>query len=388
MESIKLIDTSGEDKSSPSFWTSQPSFVSKEGTEDGTAACVRQGYSSEPTKFVLQCKCFWRLRSSASLNSECVGSIRRGTELTGVLVPEDVPQTYGEWFVRITKFEKSSLPLVHGASGTLPRCPVYCLYRNSRGSGLVELKQLGPGVDKQVAPSVDRPPTFNSKPADLSVEDGEDELLEQKNATEEIPLTWKLLGQVEGIVQYFTRLAGPKEIGITETMKEKYIEKPSDAFAKRQRKLFTQAAQRLKEVVGELDGTARTACVRNAFTGLSKDVQCAFQRLHSELEETAVKVLEIERQERPWRAEATMDIHKSTSEGLDLQHFLRLCHVLELTSRKPEEFREAKQHLVTFSQRYCQDLEQQCHNLRRRRSEKAQAQERTPALGVPARSSR
>jgi hypothetical protein len=203
-----------------------------------------------------------------------------------------------------------------------------------------------------------------------------EEDIEQKNATEEIPLTWKLLGQVEGIVQYFSRLAAPKEIGVTEALKDKYAQKPEDTFAKRQRKLFTQAAARLKELVGELDGIARTASVSNALVGMPKDVQAAFTRLHSELEETAVKVLEVERQERPWRAEATMTVPER-GQGMDLQHFLRLCHVLELSSRKPEDFRETKQHLITFCQRHGQDLEQQCHNLRRRRNEKVRTPERT-----------
>lgn len=211
-----------------------------------------------------------------------------------------------------------------------------------------------------------------------------DDDIEQKTATEEIPLTWKLLGQVEGIVQYFSRLAAPKEIGVTETIKNKYTQKPADTFAKRQRKQFTMATARLKELVGELDGIARTACVSNALFGMPKDMQGAFLRLHIELEETAAKVLEGERQERPWRAEATMDVPgRTNSQGVDLQHFLRLCHVLELTSRKPEEFREAKQHLINFSQRYCQDLEQQCHNLRRRRNEKAS--ERASTGASPAR---
>lgn len=310
-------------------------------------------------RFLVRCEGRWRVRSSPSLISKVLGTIANGTI---VLVKDQ--QNVGLW-IRVAQFEVQEKYGISTIKRDLSSDGyMYCLRRNALGYGLYEI-----GVEPLDGPLVTLPDELTSELQSEAQQATADK-------TEDVSLTWKLLGAAESVTQFVMNLAPSQDPASSEDMRLMMMKRPQDVFEVKQREQLKKAACNLKEI---------TKCIIDAMhdsnddptVALSPEVRGRFIRLRQSLSQAAMatplvvlaptsNVVDVP---APQLAPADDEPHSVViGNGLDWQEatgpkgelikFVEHCTRLERSESWPELCLATKQEVVNFSQKHLRDLEE------------------------------
>lgn len=327
-------------------------------------------------RFTVRCEGRWRVRSAPSLSSKVVGTISSGTIVVGEVAPTEgtdplaSPETAAEeldvhppeiakamrsisaLWVRVIRFEPQE-PLGvseirhDSASGGL----LYCLRRNAMGYGLyqsdVELMQ-GPLINL---------------PEHLAVELRLDAQKASSDKSEDVSLTWKILGAAESFGRLFASPNDSDEGGINEDIKPIARRRPEDMFEVKQREQLKKAANSLRTPLEKLIAKAKgeKSDHIDLLTGLPVEVRRRFARVRSSLAASTssssglvAAVFPLEEQ----KAEVTDEAQQPCAEGsvAELQKFVQLCERLERTGGWCGISLELRTEMMNFGSKHSRDV--------------------------------
>eukprot|EP00931_Biecheleriopsis_adriatica_P050540 TRINITY_DN29269_c0_g1_i1.p1 TRINITY_DN29269_c0_g1~~TRINITY_DN29269_c0_g1_i1.p1 ORF type:complete len:490 (-),score=110.35 TRINITY_DN29269_c0_g1_i1:79-1548(-) len=329
-------------------------------------------------RYTVRCEGRWRVRSAPSLSSKVIGTIANGTIVVGedvhgeisgpgaMLDPSQssVPEALNEamrsitaLWVRVIRLEAqepmgvSEIKRDSATGGEL-----YCLRRNAMGYGLYQA-----GVEPLNGQLI-------TLPENLAVELRLDAQRAASDKTEDVSLTWKLLGAAESIGQFFSSSA-EDEAGINEDIKPTCRRRPEDMFEVKQREQLKKAAASLRAPVEKLVAKARDEAIPPAgpgdlFGGMTKEIGRRFARLRSSLSQSTSSSGSLVVSTYPGQEEMTGPVDNdgntlAVAEGSidELQSFTVLCERIERTGGWSGMSLELRREFLNFSVKHARDIE-------------------------------
>lgn len=364
--------------------------------EIGDAACEVpiEELAAGHKRFSVRCEGRWRVRSAPSLSSKVIGTISNGTIVIGELaqsefllqsgsvhtsMPTRTPVSgisvadggaIGSLWVRVHRFETEDPQGVSeirrdAASGGV----LYCLRRNALGYGLYEL-----GVEPLDGALI-------TLPEHLAAELRFDAQRAASDKTEDVSLTWKILGAAENLGRFFNQMGtAADEGGVNEDMKVQIRQRPDEVFEARQRDQLKKAAAALKKATQSIITKAGTS-EADVLEGLPKEIARRFGRLRTQLAVSSectsplvLSPLQTQQQQSsppsptsPTNSGNAEQEQEKLQKGTigDLQKFVELCERLERTGGWSELSSVLRQDVTNFSMKHAQDLEQHARFLAR-----------------------
>jgi len=350
----------------PSAYQQDVSPTPDRGSQDASEVSCEKRYT-------VRCEGRWRVRSAPSLNSKVVGTISNGTivhgedchgeisgpsdlsSYSGTQLTEAQKSITGLW-VRVLRLEAqepmgvSEIKRDSATGGEL-----YCLRRNAMGFGLYQL-----AVEPLDGPLV-------TLPEALALELRLDAQRAASDKTEDVSLTWKLLGAAESFGKLFSYEAGGDEGGINEDIKPTARRRPEDMFEVKQREQLKKAASSLRAPTEKLVNKAsEEGAAGDLLAGLQKDLARRYARLRRDLFSStfAVGSLVVTLGEAvgddkstgsPMEASASSASSSSpAAEGSieELQTFIQTCERLERTGGWSGLGPELRLEVINFSAKH------------------------------------
>lgn len=327
-------------------------------------------------RFTVRCEGRWRVRSAPSLSSKVVGTISSGTIVVGqvcttegidplasrAIAPEELnahPPEIAEamrsitaLWVQVTRFEpQEPLGVSEIRHDSASGGQLYCLRRNAMGYGLYQ-SDVEPMQGQLV-----------NLPENLAVELRLDAQKASADKSEDVSLTWKLLGAAES----FGRLFGPSgetdEGGMNEDIKPIARRRPEDMFEVKQREQLKKAANSLRTPLEKLLAKAKEENSEHVdlLAGLPIEVRRRFARVRASLNASSSSssnlVVPVIPSEDP-KAEATNEAQELAAEGssVELQTFVQLCERLERTGGWCGLGLELRTEMMNFSSKHSRDV--------------------------------
>jgi len=343
-------------------------------------------------RFMVRCEGRWRVRSAPTLGSRVIGTVAAGTM---VIAQDDVPENTDTpafpsstprssyldhinpetaaisrritaLWVRVAKFEAkepsgiSEIKFDAYSSGVM-----YCLRRNALGYGLYEV-----GVEPLDGQLI-------TLPEELAFELRADAQRANSDKSEDVSMTWKLLGAAESIGRFFSlQFTGSGQDGVNEELKTQAKRKPEEAFEVRQREQLKKAAGNLKRATQML--IDKGADSGDITSGLPKEVRRPFERLREALISAAAAKMAQVSSRCDSRGESAMDevngvpelpnnlaLLKDDMKGTpkELQHFVDICIRMERVGAWPELKPDLRQEIINFSNKFCRTIEDHSRTL-------------------------
>lgn len=346
--------------------------------------------------FVVLCEGRWRVRSAPSLNSKVLGTIANGTVvmakeaitegfeggsgttslvastvaalgLAGAAVASSISQnnmdkeicnidTLWVQVVRLEAREPNGVSEIKkdSASGGI----LYCLRRNALGYGLYET-----GVESLEGPLL-------MLQQHLAMELRADAQRATSDKSEDLSLTWKLLGAAESFGKLFSSMSSlVDEGGVSEDIPLDGRQS-EDLFEVKQRENLKRAAASLRRIVQKISSKAADALPQEDLTAsLPKDVGRRFAKIRSSLHAAGVVTGHVAAQNSTLGSlpvgTATSVANDDVAEGnlADLDRFGDLCLRLERTGGWPELGSDLRQEIINFNQKHCTLLEEFARNI-------------------------
>ncbi|CAE8623141.1 unnamed protein product [Polarella glacialis] len=376
----------------PPAWQSSENVgtVSSTWNDPGLTAYGSTGADSEPGQkhFIVRCEGRWRVRSAPSLSSKVIGTIAHGTKVLGqdhylsgerpadavykpaaIRMPDgsaaspemsrEAVHSISSLWVRVLRLEAqeplgiSEIKRDHATGGEL-----YCLRRNAMGYGLYEAD-----IEPLEGPLI-------TLPENLAVELRLDAQRAASDKSEDVSLTWKLLGAAESVGRFFSSMAGGDEDegGINEDMKPQARRRPEDVFEVKQREQLKKAAAGLRTPLLKLIHKASSenvAASGDLLVGLPKEVGRRFARLRVNLVASSCSSSMLVVSDISQASPAVSSDQKAAlssgpgAEGclVELQQFVQLLERAERTGGWADVSSELRQEVINFSTKYARDLE-------------------------------
>jgi len=326
---------------------------------------------------MVRCEGRWRVRSAPTLGSKVIGTVSNGTILVAqdpgdephekVLPGADAPT--GDYmtslWVKCFRFEAqeaggvSELKRDAAAGGNL-----YCLRRNALGYGLYD-------VDFEPMEG-----TLVNLTEGLSTELRLDAQKAAADKSEDVSLTWKLLGAADSVGRFFGFGQDDEGFaGVTDELRPAARRRPEEVFEVRQRETLKKAAgalnkatKRIIEKAGSADGDVMAALT-------PKDLVRRFARIRRDLAATAsaapvvVTIAPVQASAPPPSAflpgaagtadggVAAPEVEAPEGSVLELLRFAELCGRLERSGGWPELTSELRTEVVNFSVKHASQLE-------------------------------
>eukprot|EP00443_Scrippsiella_acuminata_P113590 CAMPEP_0115645488 /NCGR_PEP_ID=MMETSP0272-20121206/38427_1 /TAXON_ID=71861 /ORGANISM="Scrippsiella trochoidea, Strain CCMP3099" /LENGTH=413 /DNA_ID=CAMNT_0003082959 /DNA_START=23 /DNA_END=1264 /DNA_ORIENTATION=+ len=297
---------------------------------------------AEPKRFVVRCRSMWRIRASPSLSAQTLGSVPHGTIIVGFLLDgasEDDP--VDNW-IRISHIEGEP------PSQQAARKARYIYHRNSGGWGLYNLDDEGAGP---ALAGMGLGPEVGLLGTSLSGSGRQRRGAQGRRHTEtaeDVSLTWKVLGHVDTLVDFFSNLSVRKEEGVSEKLCSKAEQRPQDIFVKKQKSQFKHAARDLKRAMCKLKDTATSlpGGASALIDVMPMDIRGRFVRLCEHL--VGLK-----------GATAPADVSTISRDAL-LTDCVMILGCLECSWDVPGLTNDLKKEMVAFSQQHSKDLQDHC----------------------------
>jgi len=375
--------------------SASPASIAVGPTVATAATAVAPSNESELIRFVVRCEGRWRVRSAPSLSSKVIGTVANGTVVFAQEEPSETSATdstqmdapvrtvaaeeaaapaeaeagtgIGSLWVRVSRFEaQEPMGVSEIKRDTASGGVVYCLRRNAVGYGLYKA-----GVEALDGPLL-------TLPEHLSTELRSDAHRAAAEKSDDVSLTWKLLGAAESVGNFFrsTMSMGDDEGGVSEDMKPQVRRRPEEIFEVRQREQLKKAAGTLKRVVQKLISKGQAApgaCPEDLTAGLPKEIGRRFARLRAALSATSTVSPLVVSHQPAQASDATAAAMPGSSEDVldpplsggivDLERFQELLGRLERTGGWPELGNELRQEVSNFSSKHSRDLEEFANRL-------------------------
>eukprot|EP00930_Biecheleria_cincta_P020678 TRINITY_DN15493_c0_g3_i1.p1 TRINITY_DN15493_c0_g3~~TRINITY_DN15493_c0_g3_i1.p1 ORF type:complete len:500 (+),score=88.73 TRINITY_DN15493_c0_g3_i1:150-1649(+) len=326
-------------------------------------------------RFTVRCEGRWRVRSAPSLSSKVVGTISSGTIVVGDICPTEgvnpltsrpfAPEEFDihppeiaeamrsitALWVQVTRFEaQEPLGVSEIRHDSASGGRLYCLRRNAMGYGLYQSD-----VEPMQGPLV-------NLPDNLAVELRLDAQKASSDKSEDVSLTWKLLGAAESFGRLFGSSNDSDEGGINEDIKPIARRRPEDMFEVKQRDQLKKAANSLRTPLEKLLAKAKeeNADHIDLLNGLPIEVRRRFARVRASLNASSSSssnlVVPVIPLEEP-KAEVT-DEPQTFAEGssAELQNFVQLCERLERTGGWCGLGLELRTEMLNFSSKHSRDI--------------------------------
>lgn len=322
------------------------------------------------------------MRTSATLASKILGTLSNGMVVVGEEVdsergggfkgwlqqetPRNQPQpqegalapaSFTALWVRVHRFEGPDGAVVN-LRKELIRNGAFCLRRNALGFGLYEV-----GVEATEGP-------LQALPEILALELHEDAYELSLGATEDVSLTWKLLGAVDSISQFFWKLAGTTEEGGEITISHPR-RKPEDMLESKQRERLRKAAGALRSALEKIVDRAGSGQHVELLSRLPPDVRRPLLRLRESLVTSAPRAVMLCRKSgipaSPWLAEKApaVEIEVQPKSDLEqLEQLIQMCRTMERQGSWPEMDRALRAEVISFSQTHVAALEEFAKSLK------------------------
>jgi len=320
-------------------------------------------------RYLVRCEGRWRVRSAPSLNSKVIGTIANGTtvvgqDCSGEILMEAVQETPSstvqqdanltprslhkavesltKLWVKVVRFEASEpVGVSEIRRDTATGGGIYCLRRNAVGYGLYQ-----EDTEPQKGPLVHLPQA-------LALELRLDAQHAASERTEDVSLTWKLLGAAESFGRFFSDEAGFSEDIKTPSSRRK----PEDMFELKQRDQLKKAVASLRTPLKELTEKATEAGIdesNDLLAALPKDLSRRFARLRSLiLSASAAANALVVRTSEPVPSDGQM-VDGSIKE---LSGFIACCETLERTGAWACLDTKNRQEVIAFSTTHAADLQ-------------------------------
>ncbi|CAE7344018.1 unnamed protein product, partial [Symbiodinium necroappetens] len=241
-------------------------------------------------RYSVRCEGRWRVRSAPSLSSKVIGTIAHGTVVLGedcageilaqgmsgtmpvpsfqqdMSMPSSILQealdSITALWVKVTRFEaQEPMGVSEIKRDSATGGGIYCLRRNAMGYGLYQSS-----AEPRDGPLI-------LLPEHLGLELRLDAQRAASDRTEDVSLTWKLLGAAETVGRFFS--SAEDEVGMKEDMQavSASLRRPEDLFEVKQREQLKKAVAALRvplaELLAKANGEGRAA---DLLAGLPKDV--------------------------------------------------------------------------------------------------------------------
>lgn len=283
-------------------------------------------YHKYHQRFAVRCQCHWRIRSQPSLNSKALGAIAKGTFVVGDFVDDhglSADSATATW-IKVTRFEPPVQ--VDREPGGL----MFCYRRNGQGHGLYKV-----GAE-------DRDGRLCALPDTRAC----DTAAGARAESEELSLTWKLLGTVDSITQFFRRCT--EETGVVEPLQTTTRRRPDQLLEAQRRDVLKKAAKRLRQAATKLTATSGAKSTEKATVGMPSMARARFARLCKRVVETNV----------------CSGKYYAADDAGELPVFIELCRRIESSGSWEEVGRELAQDLINFSQNDVNELDHHCRRLK------------------------
>ncbi|CAK9006514.1 unnamed protein product [Durusdinium trenchii] len=320
-------------------------------------------------RYVVRCEGRWRVRSAPSLNSKVIGTIANGTIVFGEdcsgevhpetsvqdmeglmqqdesIEPEVLQKALGSLtalWVKVTKLEaQEPMGVSDIKRDTATGGGIYCLRRNAVGYGLYQ-----ENAEPLTGPLIHLPPG-------LGLELRLDAQRAASERTEDVSLTWKLLGAAESL----GRLFGSDESGFSEDIKTPSRRRPEDLFELKQRDQLKKALSSLRAPLVELVEKAKEGHHESQalLTTLPRDLSRQFARLRSSVlaahaEANSLVVRPMQETEEKSGGPLMGSIE-------ELSNFNAACEALERTGAWACLDAKIRQEVIAFSASHAQEIQ-------------------------------
>lgn len=368
--------------------SSNPVASAATGTEGANGGTSATPLEPGVRRHLVRCEGRWRVRSAPSMSSKVIGTIANGTIVLARDEPPDDgsggsggvskkpaairlppngnvdPDVISSLWVRVVRFETQEPTGVSEIKrDTASGGAMFCLRRNALGYGLYEVD-----VEPLEGPLV-------TLPENLSSELRSDAQRAAADKSEDVSLTWKLLGAAESFGRFFSHSmsATDETGGINKEIRAPVKRRPEEVFEARQREQLKKAAGNLKKATQKLVDIAKGAdgsqqAQIDVTAGLPKQIIIRFARLRSSLATCATGATLIVAKPpaaSPNAAAATSSSATPAASKLvpdsvtgDLERFIELCTRVERTGGWPELSNELRQEVINFAQKHVRDLEE------------------------------
>jgi len=274
--------------------------------------------------------------------------VRSGVEIGGT----GNGSAIGSLWVQVVRFEAQEVMGVSEIKrDTASGGALYCLRRNALGFGLYLS-----GFE-----SIDGP--LLTLPEQLSSELRSDAQRAAADKTEDVSLTWKLLGAAETVGRFFSQMGTGSTVdegGIQEDMKPLQRRRPEEVFEVKQREQLKKAATSLRKATQKMIDKAHVATTEDLTAGMPKDIGRRFARLRACLASqagTSPLVVMPYQPSAPATPVSSGDGCVVEGSVQDLQQFDSHLARLERTGGWPELSNDLRQELSNFSAKHTRDLE-------------------------------
>lgn len=338
-------------------------------------------------RYSVRCEGRWRVRSAPSLSSKVIGTIAHGTVVLGedcageilaqgmsgttpvpsfqqdMSMPSSILQealdSITALWVKVTRFEaQEPMGVSEIKRDSATGGGIYCLRRNAMGYGLYQSS-----AEPRDGPLI-------LLPEHLGLELRLDAQRAASDRTEDVSLTWKLLGAAETVGRFFS--SAEDEVGMKEDMQavSASLRRPEDLFEVKQREQLKKAVAALRvplaELLAKANGEGRAA---DLLAGLPKDVSRRFSRLRSSLIAATSETNSLVVCPR-WAGQeemtgpivqdaantAAFDV-KVEGNGQDLLNFVAVCEKLERTGSWTCVEAHLRQEVIAFSTKHGQEIQ-------------------------------
>jgi len=357
--------------------TSSGEVKAAESKFSGTGAQLHSNGSAEDAglkRYIVRCEGRWRVRSAPSLSSKVIGTIAHGTVVIGEdcsgevdagtsgtapipafqqdtsLPPEVLQQaleSLTSLWVKVTRLEaQEAMGVSDIKRDSATGRGIYCLRRNAMGYGLYQ-------ADKE---PYDGPLIL--LPEHLGLELRLDAQRAASDRTEDVSLTWKLLGAAETVGRFFS-LSGEDEAGVNENIEAPSRRRPEDLFEVKQREQLKKAVAALRAPMMDLVKASKEGKV-DLLTGLPKDLARRFARLRSSLSAASrsnAVVVPPQAGQEEMTGQPPEEVAKVEGSIEELAGFTEVCEKLERTGSWTCVDAQLRQEVIAFSTKHAQEIQ-------------------------------